>query len=96
MFHGGTIFTDAASKYIHVSNQVSLGARSGFGKRLEQEGSIITVIMVSLQLESFVRLVRKRRLLIGKNMAQMILLFRLLQWIMLHCYTIVYHSDSGV
>jgi hypothetical protein len=23
MFHGGTIFRDAASKYIHVSNQVS-------------------------------------------------------------------------
>ena len=26
MYHGGTIFRDAASKYIHVSNQVSLGA----------------------------------------------------------------------
>ena len=26
MFHGGTIFRDAASKYIHVQNQVSLGA----------------------------------------------------------------------
>ena len=25
-FHGGTIFRDAASKYIHVQNQVSLGA----------------------------------------------------------------------
>ena len=26
MYHGGTIFRDAASKYIHVENQVSLGA----------------------------------------------------------------------
>ena len=26
MFHGGTIFRDAASKIIHVKNQVSLGA----------------------------------------------------------------------
>ena len=26
MFHCGTIFRDAASKYIHVQNQVSLGA----------------------------------------------------------------------
>ena len=26
MFHGGTIFRDAASKYIFVKNQVSLGA----------------------------------------------------------------------
>ena len=26
MFHGGTIFRDSASKYIHVQNQVSLGA----------------------------------------------------------------------
>ena len=26
MFHGGTIFRDASSKYIHVQNQVSLGA----------------------------------------------------------------------
>ena len=26
MFHGGTIFRDAATKYIHVQNQVSLGA----------------------------------------------------------------------
>ena len=26
MYHGGTIFRDAASKYIHVQNQVSLGA----------------------------------------------------------------------
>lgn len=26
MYHGGTIFRDAASKYIHVSNQISLGA----------------------------------------------------------------------
>ena len=26
MFHGGTIIRDAASKYIYVRNQVSLGA----------------------------------------------------------------------
>ena len=26
MYHGGTIFRDAAAKYIHVENQVSLGA----------------------------------------------------------------------
>ena len=26
MFHGGTLFCDAASKYIYVQNQVSLGA----------------------------------------------------------------------
>ena len=26
MYHGGTISRDAASKYIHVKNQVSLGA----------------------------------------------------------------------
>ena len=26
MFHGGTIFRDAASKIIHIENQVSLGA----------------------------------------------------------------------
>ena len=26
MFHGGTIFREAASKYIHIKNQVSLGA----------------------------------------------------------------------
>ncbi len=42
MFHGGTIFRDAASKYIHMSNQVSWDAgkqltvslllRNGFGK----------------------------------------------------------------
>ena len=27
MYHGGTLFRDAASKYIYVQNQVSLGAR---------------------------------------------------------------------
>ena len=27
MYHGGTLFCDAASKYIYVRNQVSLGAR---------------------------------------------------------------------
>ena len=26
MFHGGTLFRDAASKYIYVRNQISLGA----------------------------------------------------------------------
>jgi hypothetical protein len=26
MFHGGTIFMDAATKYIHIQTQVSLGA----------------------------------------------------------------------
>jgi hypothetical protein len=29
MFHGGTIFRDASSKYIHVQNQLSLGAGEG-------------------------------------------------------------------
>ena len=60
MYHGGTIFRDAASKYIHVSNQVSLGAgelffqreilRIGFGRRHVCALNTIAVIMECLQL----------------------------------------------
>jgi hypothetical protein len=34
MYHGGTIFRDAASKYIHVQNQVSLGAGETVNSKL--------------------------------------------------------------
>jgi hypothetical protein len=37
MFHGGTIFRDAASKYIHVQNQVSLGAGETVNAKLKFE-----------------------------------------------------------
>jgi hypothetical protein len=37
MFHGGTIFRDAASKYIHVQNQVSLGAGETVNAKLRFE-----------------------------------------------------------
>lgn len=37
MYHGGTIFRDAASKYIHVENQVSLGAGETVQSKLKFE-----------------------------------------------------------
>jgi hypothetical protein len=37
MFHGGTIFRDAGSKYIHVQNQVSLGAGETITSKLAFE-----------------------------------------------------------
>jgi hypothetical protein len=37
MFHGGTIFRDAGSKYIHVQNQVSLGAGETVNSKLAFE-----------------------------------------------------------
>ena len=37
MFHGGTIFRDAASKLIHVANQVSLGAGKTVNSKLKFE-----------------------------------------------------------
>ena len=37
MFHGGTIFRDAGSKYIHVKNQVSLGAGETVNAKIEFE-----------------------------------------------------------
>ena len=37
MYHGGTIFRDAASKYIHVENQISLGAGKTLNAKLKFE-----------------------------------------------------------
>ncbi len=37
MFHGGTIFRDAASKIIHVKNQVSLGAGETLASKVSFE-----------------------------------------------------------
>ena len=37
MYHGEMIFRDATSKYIHVSNQVSLGARKTILSKREFE-----------------------------------------------------------
>jgi hypothetical protein len=37
MFHGGTIFRDAASKYIHVQNQVSLGVGETVNAKMKFE-----------------------------------------------------------
>ena len=37
MFHGGTIFWDAASKIIHVKNQVSLGAGETLASKVSFE-----------------------------------------------------------
>jgi hypothetical protein len=37
MFHGGTIFRDAASKYIHVQNQVSLAAGETVNAKMKFE-----------------------------------------------------------
>ena len=37
MFHGGTIFWDAASKIIHIKNQVSLGAGETLASKVSFE-----------------------------------------------------------
>ena len=70
IFHGGTIFRDAASKAIYVQNQVSLGAgvtikircnfRNGYGRRLMQRSNTITVTTAFSQLRLSNNLVRKK------------------------------------
>ncbi|KAL7504670.1 hypothetical protein ACHAXN_002258 [Cyclotella atomus] len=49
MYHGGTIFRDAASKYIHVENQVSLGDGDTTVAKLKVEEWLWEQARVSIQ-----------------------------------------------
>ena len=49
MFHGGTIFRDAASKYIYVRNQVSLGAGETVTAKREFEDFLWETARVSVK-----------------------------------------------
>jgi hypothetical protein len=49
MFHGGTIFRDAASKYIYVQNQVSLGAGETVNAKLRFEEWLWEAARVSVK-----------------------------------------------
>ena len=49
MFHGGTIFRDAASKIIHVENQVSLGAGETLASKVSFEQWLWEISMAQVK-----------------------------------------------
>ena len=49
MFHGGTIFHDAASKLIHIENQVSLGAGETLTAKLQFEEWLWEAVTVQVK-----------------------------------------------
>ena len=49
MFHGGTIFCDAALKLIHVKNQVSLGAGETLSTKLRFEEGLWEAAMAQVK-----------------------------------------------
>ena len=49
MYHGGTIFHNAASKYIHVENQVSLGVGETVHSKLKFEEWLWEEVIVSVK-----------------------------------------------